>query len=93
MTLKTKALLLVVAGSLAACETPAPLADGGSVRTLITEQTSDAAAASRNGTTLPKPTDADRAVAAVAAMREGVTKPKEAWSTTVTTGGGAVAGP
>ena len=92
MTLKATALLLLAAGALAACESTEPLATGESVKGLIAEQTSDPAAAARNGTTLPKTTDADRALAAVAAMRDGVTKPKEAWTTTVTTGAAAVSG-
>ena len=76
--------------ALSACTTQAPFADGSSVHALVLEQTNDPGAAVRNGTTLPKTTDADRAVGAIAAMREGVAKPEETWKTQIITGGVAV---
>lgn len=74
---------------LAGCETPPPptAALGDSVRSVIEQQTFDPAASSRNGTRAPEGTDPDRALAAIAAMREGVARPVEEWNTVITTGG------
>lgn len=80
-------VLAALCGLLGACETTeSQLADGSSVRALIEAQTADPAAASRNSTAIPQGTDAGRAVGAVEAMRGGVAKPTEGWSSTIDIG-------
>lgn len=72
---------------LAGCETNEPeVVLGESVRTMIEAQTHDPGATAAHSTNLPEGTDPDRASAAVQAMRNGVAKPTEAWSTVIVTG-------
>jgi hypothetical protein len=71
---RNAALALIALATVGCAQTPENTGMGDSVRKLITEQTHDAQASERNGTTAPEGTDADRANAAVKTMRDGVTK-------------------
>lgn len=74
----TITVFLVLAGCVS--EPASTLADGSSVRELITQQTNDPEASARNGTAAPVGTDPDIANAAVVGVRKA-----SARSTTTTT--------
>jgi hypothetical protein len=85
--MKYHVLFVVVAATLAAgCTTlDAPLADGSAARALVVAQTADPEATERNGSSLAA-TDPERASAAIEAMRSGVAKPAESWTSGVVVG-------